>query len=144
MFETRLSPLDFLLGKEFNRHCYVTQFAGNAHWADPHPCSLIGRAQVNSSERTSTLCLHSRTPELVPCAGNCTSSSRLYRLGVRRLKELRSREMSARGYALYSVCTKLPFSSSSLIPPFISSARASIYTRYRSREIYDLYVMSHH
>ena len=30
-FETRLGQLDFPLGKEINRHFWVTQFSGNAH-----------------------------------------------------------------------------------------------------------------
>ena len=55
-FETRLCHLVFPLRKEISRHCWATQFAGNAYWADH--CSPIGRAPLPSSVKTSTWCLH--------------------------------------------------------------------------------------
>ena len=75
----------------------------------PHHCTPIGRALLHSSVKTSTWCLH--------WGGNCSpGSSRLYRLGVSQAQKTKVfepvtkvREMSARGYALHSVCPIFPF-----------------------------------
>ena len=66
----------FLLNNEINRHCYVAQFYGNAHWAEPSPM-FAHRA------RPRPLNYKKRVPGACTRDGNCSSSSnRLYRQGV--------------------------------------------------------------
>ena len=66
----------------------------------PHHCSPIGRAPLHSSVKTGAS----------TGGGNCSpGSSRL--LAFSRLKKPMCQEMSARSYALHSVCPQLSFFS---------------------------------
>ena len=91
----------FPLGKKMNRHCYVAQFAGNAHWAEPSP--LFGyRARpslLNCENEYLVLALVEGT------AAQAVVGSIVW--AFRRLKKPKSREMSARSYALHSVRLQL-------------------------------------
>ena len=102
-FETRLDQLVFALGKEYNRHCSVAQFAGNIHWAEPSPL-FAHRA------RPSPLNCKNEYPVL-PRGEETAAQTVVGSIGraFRRLKNPRFREMSVRGYALYSVCPQLFF-----------------------------------
>ena len=98
--ERRSSQPVFPLGKEINR-----QFAGNAHWAEPAPLFVIGRAQ---STKVKLCFLPQGKPQLVFSLGkkiqfhfgglgralstkeSCISSrSRLYHLGVSQAQKVR-------------------------------------------------------
>ena len=72
--------------------------AVSALYAYPNPC--LGGYTVNCIIR------HFDYP---PLSLFSPGSSQLCRLGFRRLKKPRHREMSARGYALYCVCLQLSF-----------------------------------
>ena len=100
---SELCHLVFPLGKEINRHCNVAQFAGNAHWAEPLPLF------VHRAHPTPLKC---KNEYLVLPPGEETAVQTEVGSIVwafRRLKKPRCREMSARGYAFYSVWPQLSF-----------------------------------
>ena len=88
-----LVPSGFQVGKEINRHCLVAKFAVDAHWAEPSPLKCENEYPV--------LPLGEET------AVQTVIGSIVW--AFRRLKKPRSWEMSARGYALHSVCPQLFF-----------------------------------
>ena len=82
----------------------MAQFVGNAHWAEPS-LQFAHRARptpLKCKNEYSVLALGEET------AVQAVVGSIVW--AFRRLNKPRCREMSARGYALYSVCPQLSFS----------------------------------
>ena len=95
----------FSLSKEICRHCWVAQFAENAHWAESSPL-FAHRA------RPTPLKCKNEYPVL-PLGEETAVQAVVGSIAwtFRRLKKPRCREMSARGYMLHSVCPQLSFES---------------------------------
>ena len=93
----------FPQARKLNRHCQVAHFARNAHWAEPSPLF---------AERARPTPLKCTNEYLVLPLGEETAVQAVVGSVVwafRRLKKPRCREMSARGYALHSVCPNFLF-----------------------------------
>ena len=81
----------------------MAQFAGSAHWAEPSPLF---------AHKARPAPLKCKNEYLILALGQETVVQAVVGSIVwafRRRKNPRSREMSARGYALHSVCPKLSF-----------------------------------
>ena len=81
----------------------VAQFFGNAHWAEPSPL-FVHRARPNPLECQNEYLLFALGEEI---AVQAVVGSIVW--AFRRVKNPRRREMSARIYALHSVCPQISF-----------------------------------
>ena len=103
--DLNLGKLVFPSGNENNRHCWVAQLAGNAHWAEPSPL-FAHMACPSPLSCKEYLVLAPGTP------GETTVQAVVGSIdwAFYRHKKARNREMSASAYALHSVRTQLSFS----------------------------------
>ena len=106
--------------------CCVANFAGNAHWAEPSPLF---------AHRARSTPLKCRNEYLVLAIGEEISAQAVVGSidwAFCRLKKPKSFEMSARGYALHSVCLQLSFPLSAFYT-FAEHCHPSIIGKFRAQ-----------
>ena len=80
----------------------MAHFAGNAQWAEPSPLSAHRARPSPLNYKKRVLGSLGEETAVQAVVGSIVCA-------FRRIKKPKSREMSARGYAIHSVCTQLSF-----------------------------------